>query len=95
MLGPAVVFAGSRVRLRQSHGSPVQLCRKEDRARSGSTAEGLVSIPSRRYAAWRRPGRELSARPSVWRLFIPQICPLKTNNNFTYGFLKMCFRSET
>lgn len=45
MPGPAVVLAGSRVRLRQSHGSPVQLCRKEDRARSGSTAEGPGEHP--------------------------------------------------
>lgn len=45
MTGPAVVFAGSRVRLRQFNGSSIQLCRKEDRARSESAAEGPSKHP--------------------------------------------------
>lgn len=45
MMGPAVVFAGSRVRLRQFNGSSIQLCRREVRARSESAAEGPSKHP--------------------------------------------------
>ena len=54
MVGPAVISAESRARLRQFTGSSMQLCRKESRARNESVAEGHGEHPIQTVCS---PGR--------------------------------------